>query len=130
MTATQTFLPYGDFDTLREFKKNKEEKYYNFYLCYVFLKTAQDEYSKGLVQDLEIELEEFEGLPQHFEENITSRLYICYKRLKELYQDGEFDDIPSNEEYIRLLLNRTDKNISREQEIIMLANAKKGAKHE
>jgi len=129
MTA-KSFLPYGDFDTLREFKKNKEEKYYNFYLCYVFLKTAQDEYSKGLFQDLEIELEEFEGLPQHFEENITSRLYICYKRLKELYRDGEFDDIPSNEEYIRLLLNRSDESISREQEIIMLANAKKGAKHE
>jgi len=129
MTA-KSFLPHGDLRTLREFKKNKEEKYYNFYLCYVFLKTAQDEYSKGLVQDLEIELEEFEGLPQHFEENITSRLYICYKRLKELYRDGEFDDIPSNEEYIKMLLNRTDKNISREQELIMLANAKKGAKHE
>lgn len=129
MTATQTFLPYGDFDTLREFNKAKHEKYHNFYLCFIFLKTAEDDYSKGLVQDLEIELEEFEGLPQHFQENITSRLYICYKRLKELYQDGEFSDIPSNEDYIRLLINKSDESISREQEIIMLANAK-GASHE
>lgn len=129
MTATQTFLPHGDFDTLREFRKTKAEKYHSFYLCFIFLKTAEDDYSKGLVQDLEIELESFEGLPQHFEENITSRLYICYKRLKELYQRGEFSDIPSNEDYIRLLINKSDESISREQEIIMLANAK-GASHE
>ena len=61
MTATQTFLPHGDFDTLREFRKTKAEKYHSFYLCFIFLKTAEDDYSKGLVQDLEIELESFEG---------------------------------------------------------------------
>ena len=123
MTA-KSFLPYGDFDTLREFKTAKSQKYHNFYLCFIFLKTAEDDYSKGLVQDLQIELDHFEGLPQHFKENITSRLYICYKRLKELYQDGEFGDVPANEDYIRLLLKRSDESINREQEIIMLANAK------